>query len=375
VLAEAVVTINNGAGTRSRRSHCEPEDFRQENAMARAGLTLMDVGVERLLLEAATAAPSVLNSQPWQFTVAARRIELYADATRQLRFADSSGRSLLISCGAALFNLRVAADHLGFRPRVRLLPSSSDPTLVATLEVDHAHARPGPLDELYGALSRRRTNRFPFSNRQIPWSVVARLSEAVTRENGLLRVYADPTHVQRLVGALHDAEREERAAPALGEERSAWVGDDRHGDGIPTSALGPRPVDPGTPFRDLAVHTEVRETAAFENTPTVALLSTVFDSPLDWVRAGQALERALLVLTNAGLSASFMNQPLEQAGLFASFMSQPLEKEHLCRPVRSSDTGLGRTHMILRLGYGATPAPPTPRRPISAVLRTLTATQ
>jgi nitroreductase len=343
----------------------------KENAMARAGLTLIDAGVERLLLEAATAAPSVHNSQPWQFTVAARRVELYADATRRLRFADSSGRSMLISCGAALFNLRVAAEHLGFRPRVRLLPSSSDPTLVATVEVDQRHARPGQLDELYAALWRRRTNRFPFSNRPIPWSVVARLSAAVTQENGVLGVYDGPADVQRLVEVLHHAEREERATPALVEERSAWVGDDRHGDGIPSSALGPRPADPRTPFRDLAVHSEVRQTAAFENTPTVALLSTVFDTPLDWVRAGQALQRALLVLTNAGLSASFVNQPLEQAGLFASFMkmNQPPEKEDLCRLARSSETGLGRTHMILRLGYG-TPLAPTPRRPVSAVLRT-----
>jgi hypothetical protein len=244
------------------------------------------------------------------------------------------------------------------------------------VELDHRHGAPGALDELYGALWRRRTNRFPFANRQIPRSVVTRLSEAVARENALLRVYAEPTDVQRLVGALHDAEREERAAPALGEERATWVGDHRHGDGIPTCALGPHPADPQTPFRDLSIDPEVGETAAFESTPTVALLSTVFDTRLDWVRAGQALQKALLVLTNAELSASFMNQPLEQAGLFASFMNhQPLENQDLRRLARTAETGLGRTHMILRLGYPTTPAPPTPRRPITAVLRTLTATQ
>lgn len=325
------------------------------NAPSTAPSTLIDADVERLLLEAATAAPSVHNSQPWRFTVTARRIELYADAARQLRFADASGRSLLISCGAALFNLRVAAGHLGFHPRVRLLPSGSDPTHVATMEVDHRHARPGrPLDELYNAVWNRRTNRFPFRNRQIPRSVVARLSEAVAQENGILRVYDDPSDVRRLVGLLHDAEREEVADPALLEERSAWIGDDRDGDGIPSPALGPRPADPRTPFRDLAARADGRETAQFESTPTVAVLSTVFDNPLDWVRSGQALERGLLVLTNAGLSASFMNQALEQ--------------QDLRWLARSSETGLGHTHMILRIGYGI-PVPPTPRRPVSEMLR------
>lgn len=322
--------------------------------MATAPSTLIDAGVERLLLEAATAAPSVHNSQPWQFAVSPRRVELYADAARQLRFADASGRSLLISCGAALFNLRVAADHLGFHPRVRLMPSSADPTLVATVDVDHRHGRPGLLDELYVAIWSRRTNRFPFWQRQIPRSVLSRLSEAVAQENAVLRVYDDPAEVQRLVSLLHDAEREERSASAQLEERAAWVGGERGGDGIPAQALGPRPADSRTPFRDLAVQSDDRQTAPFESTPTVAVLSTVFDAPVDWVRAGQALERSLLVLTNAGLSASFMNQPLEI--------------DQLRWLVRSSETGLGHTHMIMRIGYGI-PVPPTPRRPVAEVLR------
>jgi hypothetical protein len=323
--------------------------------MATAPLALIDAGVERLLLEAATAAPSVHNSQPWQFVVTARRIEVYADVTRQLRFADPTGRSVLISCGAALFNLRVAADHLDFHPRVRLLPSSSDSTLVATVDVDHRHARPARLlDELYPAVSNRRTNRFPFRNRQIPRSVVARLSEAVAMEHGVLRAYDDPADVRRLVGRLREADREGRAEPAFAEERLAWIGGGRHGDGVPAAALGPRPADPWTPFRDLAVSPDVRETARFESTPTIAVLSTVSNTRVDWVRAGQALQRGLLVLTHAGLSASFMNQPLEH--------------DDLRRLLRSAETGFGHTQMILRIGYGV-PVPRTPRRPLSEVLR------
>jgi hypothetical protein len=77
------------------------------------------------------------------------------------------------------------------------------------------------------------------------------------------------------------------------------------------------------------------------------------------MRAGQALQRALLVATTEGLSASFMNQPLEQPDLRWL--------------VRSPVTGRGHTQMILRLGYGV-PVPATPRRPISQVLRSPTET-
>jgi hypothetical protein len=74
------------------------------------------------------------------------------------------------------------------------------------------------------------------------------------------------------------------------------------------------------------------------------------------VRAGQALERVLLIATTEGLAASFMNQPLEHPDLRWL--------------IRSPLTGGGAAQMIMRLGYGE-PVPPTPRRPIGEVRRPL----
>lgn len=317
--------------------------------------TLIDEETAVALLEASTAAPSIHNSQPWQFDVGPRSIDLYADVARQLRVADASGRSLLISCGAALFNLRVAADHLGFHPRVRLLPTPTDLTHVARVEVDHRHDRPGLLDELYPAVWSRRTNRYPFWDRRIPRATLGRIEEAVSLENAVLRVYDDPVEVDRLVSLLHDAEFEERTTALAAVERQSWVARRGHGEGIPRESLGPRPTDPRMPFRDLGGVTDrTRPLAPFEQTPTVAVLSTLRDAPVDWVRAGQALERALLVATHDGVSASFMNQPLEH--------------QDLRWLVRSPETGQGFTQMVLRLGYGI-PVPATPRRPVAEVLR------
>ena len=315
---------------------------------------LIDEPVERTLLEAAVAAPSIHNSQPWRFHIGPRRIELYADPARQLRIADGHGRSLLVSCGAALFNLRVAAEHLGFHPRVRLLPSDN-PILVATVDVDHRRSRPGLLDALYPAIWQRRTNRYPFWNRTPSSSILARLGEAATQENALLRIYDDPDEVRGIVDQLHHAEFEERHTPQAAAERAEWVTSDARADGIPVGSLGPIPEQPEAAFRDLAKGRDLRrEVAPFETTPTVAVLSTRYDRPLDWVRAGQALERLLLVATNEGLVASFMNQPLEQ--------------DELRRQLRSPLTGHGHTQMLMRIGYGV-PVPPTPRRSIAEIAR------
>ena len=74
--------------------------------------TVLTAEDENVLLTAATAAPSLHNSQPWSFDVVAGHVTVYADPSRKLRRSDPSGRSPLIGCGAALFNLCVAAEHL-----------------------------------------------------------------------------------------------------------------------------------------------------------------------------------------------------------------------------------------------------------------------
>lgn len=308
-----------------------------------------------MLLRAACLAPSLHNSQPWQFAVGSSHVEVYADASRQLRNSDPTGRSLLISCGAAVFNLRVAFAHLGFRPRPRLMPDRADPTLVAIVEVERRQ-RAADLGRFYEALLARRTNRRPFQDRGLPPSVSATMTDAARTEGAVLTVFEDPEEVARIVELLHDADIADRTQLSLVDERANWVGVERREAkaGIPSESLGPRPTQLDTPFRDLGPAGLPRDHVAFERAPTLAVLSTTSDQPVDWIRAGQALERVLLEATAAGISASFMNQPLEQ--------------DDLRWQVRNPLIGIGNAHMILRLGYGR-PVPATPRRPVQEVRR------
>jgi hypothetical protein len=262
---------------------------------------------------------------------------------------------LLISCGAAVFNLRVAFAHLSLLPRPRLLPDPADPTLVATLEVE-GRQRPDDLGRFYNALFARRTNRRPFQDRHPPRWVLTSLSDAARTEGAVLSVFDDPEEVARVVDLLRDADLVDRTEPSRIDERAQWIGEQRQEStaGIPSESLGPRPSRLGTPFRDLGSTGVVRDHAAFETAPTLAILSTTVDKPLDWIRAGQALERVLLEATSAGISASFMNQPVEQ--------------DDLRWQVRNPLTGKGHAHMILRLGYGHA-VPATPRRPVHEIRR------
>ena len=82
------------------------------------------------ILESATLAPSSHNTQPWRFELGETGISLFADRLRALPVNDPDDRELTISCGCALFNLRIAAAHAGFNTECQLLPDPGDEDLL-----------------------------------------------------------------------------------------------------------------------------------------------------------------------------------------------------------------------------------------------------
>src|SRR6059036_2079646 len=118
-------------------------------------------------VEQACLAPSIHNTQPWRFRWDGRHFELSADTARGLSGSDPDGRELVISCGAALFNLRVALRKLGCAAQVTLLPEPDQPRVLA--RVDVAESAPASVEErlAYAALTRRHTRRTGFEDRPL----------------------------------------------------------------------------------------------------------------------------------------------------------------------------------------------------------------
>lgn len=306
-----------------------------------------------LMIAAATAAPSLHNTQPWRFGVEKSQIHLFADPSRHLRQVDADARQLTISCGTALLNLRLAAAHLGVQPKVRLFPDRARPTLVATVTLSRCRVAPGPSAALYEAIPLRHTNRHPFEDEPLSPEAAAAMSEAAHVEGAELELPDDVSERTRLAGLVRAADLEQDRHPELALEAAEWTGvDASRTDGVPGYALGPVPDLPDATVRDLRRGSPVagRAHEPFERTPVLAVLFTRADDRESWVRAGQALERVWLTATIHGLSVSFVNQPLELPALR--------------RTVLGPGTMQGYPQMLLRLGRGS-PVPPTPRRALA----------
>jgi nitroreductase len=295
-----------------------------------------DLGVRRLLV-AAGEAPSVQNTQPWRFRVVGREVvELSADPGRRLTVSDPRGRSLYVSCGAALFNLRLAIRWAGYRPLVVLRSDTdTEPRPIAVVSMAET-GPPGPWERrLYEAIPARRTNREPYDGAPVPPAVLAELKIAASREGASLVPLSAPAVTEMLEYAAM-AEDELALDPLYLDELNRW--------GLPAFVRGPAPEGDPPLTRRFGDRGRV---AAFEPRPWLAVLATTGDRPADWLRAGQALQRVLLTATVHGLSASFLNQPLDLRD-----MRRRTDPRHR----------RGHPQMIIRLGYGPA-VPRAPRRP------------
>jgi hypothetical protein len=271
----------------------------------------------RCLLGAVVWAPSVHNTQPWWFGTRGSTLTLHADTDRRLEVADPDGREMLISCGAALYTLRLAARHLGQHPYVQLLSDPDRPGLIADVAIRPSEQGTNEEERMYDQIRRRRTHRGGFRPGGPPAGLLQSLKAQAYNEGVMLRVVADPGVRIALAALTEVAEQTHRQNPAYLAEMARWAprpGSDR-ADGVHDDAYprDPEHTDPYFAERDFArgqgwgLLGDDQQDA----TGVVALLTTDADGRGDWLRAGQALQKILLRAAEDGVSAAFHTQALE----------------------------------------------------------------
>jgi hypothetical protein len=254
------------------------------------------------LARAAMMAPPLQKTQPWRIHVSPERqtIELHANRDHVLECDDPADRIVHVACGAAVFNLRLAAAMAGREPLVVLLPEPAAPLLLATIRLAGTHA-PGPGErELHAAMAASHAGLGPCAGERVPDAVLAEFADAARTEGATLRMLDNP-ETALLLTLAQDAE-------------------------------------PSIP-------------AFVKDSPQLAVLATPMGCATGSLRAGQAMERLLLTGTARGIAAEpFVPLPgsgacqgmrqhfgIEQPQMILRFGCAPASPDH---PTGSPAAGL-----------------------------------
>lgn len=312
------------------------------------------------ILGYAVLAPSNHNSQPWLFRIADEHIDLYADRTRGLKICDPNDREMIISCGAALFHLRLAMLRFNLFGQVELFPDRQDPDLLARVWIGYEGMHRPEDVAMFEAIPRRRTNRKCFEDRSVPIRLLAELHTAANYENAWLHYVESGQERTALAELIGLADHRQWADRRFRLELAAWVRSEEnfYRDGIPGSAhdiMSPLFYAGPSAIRtfDMGNGAGARNAEIALHSPVLGVLGTSEDAPADWLFAGQALAHVILRARSENVWASFLNQPIELPEL------RGLLTQKLGCP--------GVPQMILRLGYGPD-VKTTPRRHPDEVL-------
>ena len=312
----------------------------------------------RHMINYAIMAPSIYNTQPWLFKVTGSEIAMYVDRARALPVSDPDGRNLVISCGAALYHLRVAIRHFGYEPVVRTFPDLDVPNLLAFIRLGkHKEVLPDE-ERQFMAIKKRRTIRNGFRDEAIPPGMMQQLRDSAVGEGAHMFALQDRNEQQALIDLIREAyEIRRKDAPFL-QEVQAWTNSGWADYPInDMSYAAPPPGAEAPPPSRILRGLEDDQLLMWNDNikpghPAFVVLATTGDRMASWLSAGQALARLLLTATDSGLSTSFLNQPV---GI-----------NSLRDRVRSLVGGELFPQVILRMGYGV-PGKPTRRLPVDRV--------
>jgi hypothetical protein len=304
----------------------------------------------------ACRAPSLHNSQPWQWVAGHGTLQLFLDPTRVLDY-DQSRREALLGCGAALHHLRVAMAASGWHTNINRFPDPDHPDHIASLEftpMDYVNADDRRRAD---AILTRRSDRLPLSGPADWESFEPMLHKVVDADTVRLDVLPDDLRPQ-LAEASHIATSLRLYDSAYHIEIGWWTGQFRVSDGIPYSSLvsaaeGDR-VDVGRYFP--VPHRGERRIEIPEDHAKIVLLSTDTDSRADALASGEALSAVLLKCTMAGLATCTLTH-----------ITEVRATRELVAALVDYD---GQPQVLIRVGVA--PAmenlpPLTPRRPLADV--------
>jgi len=311
-------------------------------------------------------------------------MKLYVDKSRLLPASDPLARQIHISQGTFLELLDIAAREFGYRTNISYFPEGEyasavveeRPVAALELQLDPSTVK----DSLFSQIPKRHTNKRPYDvKRPVSAAELAKVYSLAGTDRILWRAITSEPQRTAVAEICREAMAVETSSPERNRETANWfrfsdheMRQRRDGFGIAQNGVeGPkkwiaetfilsrkRAADPKGAFAQGAV-TQTEEQA--DSTATFVALISKMNTRLDQVVTGRAYARVDLTAARLGLKIQPFSQVLEEYPEMAEL------QKRMKQTLRVAD---GHTvQMLFRLGH-AKPGPHTPRRDISALIRT-----
>ncbi len=344
-------------------------------------------------LHAGILAANPHNTQPWLFSADGDTITVWADRGRNLGTFDPYRREMYLGLGCAIANIQTAAYLFDFIGQDALatgklaLSQPDTPIEVARIGLrrsstlrDEAYTGIPALRDMASAIGNRHTNRGAYLPEKTPPAEFLR--EWGKRGSGDTRIvfFTDKSARADMGGIIVKATEAIIADPQMSADSARWFRTGRreilaHRDGVTMDTAGLSPLmraavkiapDVGASTADQSWLSMTRDIQA-ATAPVFGML--LVRDRLDIAQAlsaGRAWQQLHLSATVKGLAAQPMNQPVEMMD-----RNLMLGRKDEFGPALAKLHKMGgwEPTFVFRMGYAESDALPSPRRPLSDVLR------
>jgi hypothetical protein len=318
----------------------------------------VDATVIQSAVELACRAPSLHNSQPWRWVAEAGGLQLFADPSRIGHHTDSTGREVILSCGAVLDHLRVAMAAAGWQATIDRFPNPNNHDHLAAIDFQPTEFVSDAERTLADAIRRRRTDRLPFAA-PADWDMFETVLRTTFDESAAYLDVIDDDTRPALADASRMTEELRRRDPSYEAELLWWTGYTDSQEGIPPTALvsesEAQRVDVARAFPTSG--DSARRAELDRDHSKILVLSTYDDSRDNVLRCGEVLSTVLLEATVADMATCTLTHLIEINA------AREVVRRQIAR--------IAEPQVLVRVGRAPqtdTPPPPTPRRALTEVL-------
>jgi hypothetical protein len=319
------------------------------------------------ILRYASLAPSGHNSQPWYVRVIDdRKIIIGADPERRLPAVDPNSREVMLSLGAFVENLSLAAGDMGYEAHIEVKARNPFEQEILDVTLQKVKPVPYPLERM----TLRMTAKHGYRSVDLKKDDVDALAEPL----GGRLFYFPPgsEHARCIQEGTVKAFRVQTDRDEAQQELVKWLrlsheASEKHRDGLTTEGMEIRGLK-GWYVRNLTspedfMKESMRKRSVEEAAKLVGqgggwfVITSTRQSVADLIEAGRGFERMALMARERGVAV----HP----------MTQILEEEIGRREIASNHDAGMLPQFVLRVGYlDKYPDPVSPRRPVRWFLRT-----